>query len=96
MGTINAILDLVGRTLTDWRSSTQDLTFNARNATLLVAAALCVLAAMTLVWRSLRGRMPGRTGIALPAILPRVRQSPFTFVRHAPFEIGRASCRERV
>ena len=85
MGTINAILELVGRTLIDWRSSTQDLTFNARNTTLLVAAALCVLAAMTLVWRSLRGRLPGRTGIALPAILPRVRQSPFTFVRHAPF-----------
>jgi hypothetical protein len=84
MGTLTAVLDLIGRTLADWRAPTE-LSFNARNATLLVVAVMLVLAALTLVWRSLRGRLPGRTGIALPAILPRMRQSPLTFVRHAPF-----------
>jgi hypothetical protein len=84
MGTLTAVLELIGRTLADWRAPTE-LSFNARNATLLVVAVMLVLAALTLVWRSLRGRLPGRTGIALPAILPRMRQSPLTFIRHAPF-----------
>ncbi|HEV3216503.1 MAG TPA: VWA domain-containing protein [Vicinamibacterales bacterium] len=87
MGTLSAILELVGRTLSDWRTPIGELTFNARNTALLAVALLSVLAAMTLVWRSLRGRLPGRTGIALPAILPRMRQSPIAFVRHAPFLI---------
>ena len=34
---------------------------------LLVAAVLAVLAATVLAWRALRGRLPGRTAIALPA-----------------------------
>jgi hypothetical protein len=84
MGTLTAVFELIGRTLGDWRTPTE-LSFNARNATLLVVAVILVLAALTLVWRSLRGRLPGRTGIALPAILPRMRQSPLTFIRHAPF-----------
>ena len=44
-----------------------------------------VVVATVLTWRSLRGRLPGRTAIALPAILPRLRRSPLGFVRHAPF-----------
>src|SRR5256885_13016129 len=58
--------------------------FYSRDAALLAAAGLGLTAAVTLAWRSLRGRLPGRTAIALPAIVPRVRQSPLTFVRHAP------------
>ena len=89
MGTLNALIELVGRTLSEWRSSgIGDLVFNARNAALLAAALLAVIAATVLVWRSLRGRLPGRTAIALPAVLPRSvarRRSPFAFVRHAPF-----------
>ena len=86
MGTLNAIIELVSRTLNEWRSSgIGDLVFNARNAALLAAALLAVIAAIVLVWRSLRGRLPGRTAIALPAVLPRIRRSPLAFVRHAPF-----------
>lgn len=85
MGTLNALLELIGRTLGEWRSPTQELAFTSRNPALLAVAMLLVLAALSLAWRTLRGRLPGRTGIALPAILPRVRQSPLTFVRHAPF-----------
>ena len=85
MGTLNAILELIGRTLGEWNAPLRDLVFTSKNATLLIVAVLSVLAALTLAWRSLRGRVPGRTGIAVPAILPRVRRSPLTFVRHAPF-----------
>ena len=89
MGTLNALIDLIGRTLSEWRSSgISGLAFNARNAALLATALFTVIAATVLVWRALRGRLPGRTAIALPAVLPlsvaRLR-SPVAFVRHAPF-----------
>ncbi len=87
MGTLNALIELAGRTLNEWRSDgfVGDLVFGSREATLLGAAIFAVIAVSLLAWRSLRGRLPGRTAIALPAILPRVRRSPLTFVRHAPF-----------
>jgi len=89
MGTLNALIELVGRTLSEWRlSGIGDLAFTARNAALIATALLAVIAATVLVWRALRGRLPGRTAIALPAVLPlsvaRLR-SPIAFVRHAPF-----------
>ena len=91
MGTLNALIELVVGTLNDWRSAgIGDLTFNARNAALLAVSLLAVIAAIVLVWRSLRGRLPGRTAIALPAVLPHIfvqRRSPLAFVRHAPFLI---------
>jgi hypothetical protein len=89
MGTLNALIELVSRTLNEWRTSgIGDLVFNARDAALLAAALLAVIAATVLVWRALRGRLPGRTAIALPAVLPRSvfkRGSPLSFVRHTPF-----------
>jgi len=87
MGTLNALIELLGRMLNEWRTSgfVGDLVFGSRSAALLAVAIFGVLAVILLAWRSLRGRLPGRTAIALPAILPRVRRSPLTFVRHAPF-----------
>jgi Ca-activated chloride channel family protein len=86
MGTLNALIARIAGTLQEWRTpGSSDLVFDARDIAMLIVAVFAVLAAMTLVWRSLRARLPGATGIALPAILPRVRQSPFAFVRHLPF-----------
>ncbi len=85
MGALNALLELIGRTLGEWNTPAQDVAFTSKNPALLIVAVLSVLTAMTLAWRSLRGRVPGRTDIAVPAILPRMRQSPLTFVRHAAF-----------
>jgi hypothetical protein len=84
MGTLNALIELIGRTMGEWKAP-QDVAFTSKSAALLIVAILSVLTALTLAWRSLWGRVPGRTDIAVPAILPRVRQSPLTFVRHAPF-----------
>lgn len=86
MGTLNALIEQIVRTLNEWRTpGAGGLVFDGRNAAMLTVALFAMLAALLLVWRSLRGRRPGRTGIALPAILPRVRQSPLAFIRHAPF-----------
>jgi len=88
MGTLNAVVALVGRTLNEWRAAgIGDLVFGSRNAAVLAVAIFAVITAMVLVWRAIRGRLPGRTAIALPAILPRVRWSPLAFVRHAPFAL---------
>ena len=89
MGTLNAVIELIAATLNEWRSSgIGDLVFSARNAALIAVALLSVVAAIVLVWRSLRGRLPGRTAIALPAVLPRdffKPRSALAFVRHTPF-----------
>jgi hypothetical protein len=89
MGTLNAVIAIVGRTLNEWRSDglVGDLVFGARDAALLAAALFAVIAVLGLVVRSMRGRLPGRTAIALPAILPRVRWPPFAAVRHLPFAL---------
>jgi len=58
-----------------------------RETALLAVASFIILTATALTWRSLRGRLPGRTAIALPAMLPRIRQSPITFIRHLPFAL---------
>jgi hypothetical protein len=86
VGTLNALIELLLRTLQEWRApGAANLVFPSRNVALFVTAAFAVLAVALLGWRLLRGLLPGRTAIALPAMLPRVRQSPVTFVRHTPF-----------
>ena len=86
MGALNGLIELIGRTLAEWRSpGLGDLVFSAKNTALLATALLAVLAAIVLVYRSLRGRLPGGTAIAIPAMLPRFRHSPFALIRHVPF-----------
>ena len=88
MGTLNVLIEQIQRTLREWRApGAGDLVFDARSAALLAVASFIILTATALTWRSLRGRLPGRTAIALPAMLPRIRQSPITFIRHLPFAL---------
>jgi hypothetical protein len=88
MGALTALVERVVSSLNEWRTSgVGDLVFGSKNATLLAISLAGTLAVMVLMWRMLQGRMPGRTSIALPAILPIVRQSPLSFVRHVPFAL---------
>jgi Ca-activated chloride channel family protein len=88
VGTLNVLIEQIQRTLREWRApGAGDLVFDARHAALLAVASFIILIATALTWRSLRGRLPGRTAIALPAMLPRIRQSPITFIRHLPFAL---------
>jgi Ca-activated chloride channel family protein len=88
VGTLNVLIEQIQRTLGEWRApGAGDLVFDARSAALLAVSSFIILIATALTWRSLRGRLPGRTAIALPAMLPRIRQSPITFVRHVPFAL---------
>ncbi len=87
MGTLNALVALLGRTLSEWRSPLQGLEFNAGRAALLALGALFAAASAGMAWRIFRGRAPGRSGILLPALLPRMRRSPLAFVRHAPLAL---------
>ena len=86
MGTLNALLEQLQRTLEEWQApGAGEVIFGARNSALLAVTMFAVVAALTLIWRSVRGRRPGRASIALPAILPGVHRSPIAFVRHTPF-----------
>jgi hypothetical protein len=68
MGTLNAVLELIGRTLGEWNTPRRDIAFTSRNAALLVVAGFRC-------WRpdadleSAAWRDPGRTSIAVPAML---------------------------
>ena len=86
MGALTALVERLLSTLNEWRSTgVAELVFGSRNTTLLAITACGTIAVIVLVWRVLQGRMPGRTSIALPALLPQFRQSPLSFVRHVPF-----------
>lgn len=88
MGTVVEALGLVRATLGEWQAlAWRDLSFGQRDAALLVLALLTVLTVIALAVRGVRGRAPGRTHIALPALLPAVRRPRFAFVRHVPFAI---------
>jgi Ca-activated chloride channel family protein len=85
VGTLNVLIEQIERSLREWRApGGGELVFDARSAALLAVVSFIILTATALTWRSLRGRLPGRTAIAVPAILPRIRQSPITFIRHIP------------
>ena len=66
------------RTLNEWRASAASAISSSTRATPRCWRRRCWRSsrAVVLGWRSLRGRLPGRTAIALPAILPRIRRSP--------------------
>jgi hypothetical protein len=86
MGTLNDLVAAIGRMASEWRSAElSDLVFSGRDAALLAASLFGILAALVVVWRTMRGRLPGRTAIALPAIVSRFRTSPLSALRHGPF-----------
>ena len=72
-------------TLDEWlRTRWGDLQFTGARAALLAFIVLLAVAVLALLVRAARGRRPGKTHLALPALVPSMRHSPMTAVRHLP------------
>src|SRR5262245_20551565 len=61
-----------------------ELLFGHRDTARTAIVVVLMVSAAALVIRTIIGRRPGKNRVALPAILPVVRPSPFAVVRHAP------------
>jgi len=73
----------VRNSVAEWRAlRLAELLFSHRDAARTTGVVLVAGAVVVLILRSAFGRRRNR--VALPAILPIVRSSPFSFVRHAP------------
>lgn len=77
---LNALLQ---RSLADWQSvRVAELVFGHRDTSRLMVVVLLSVSAALLVGRSVRRFRPGRNRVVLPAILPVIRTSRVSFVRH--------------
>jgi Ca-activated chloride channel family protein len=80
-----AFLIALRATFDEWvRTRWADLQFVEARTALLVFVVLAAIAALALLARAGRGRRAGKTHVALPAILPVMRRSPMSAVRHLP------------
>lgn len=85
MPELQPILLALRTTVDEWqRTRWGDLQFSEARAALLAFVVLVGVAVLVLVVRSARGRRPGGTHLALPALLPAMRRSPLAAVRHLP------------
>ena len=75
----------VRETLDEWqRVRWTDLQFAETRTALLVFSVLMAAAVIALVVRGVRARRAGRTHVALPALVPSLRRSSWSAVRHVP------------
>ena len=69
--------------LTEWRSvRVAELLFGHRTAARFALVLVLAISLAILIVRLAFARRPGTNRVALPAILPMFRPSPFSFVRH--------------
>ena len=86
MATLRDLLIVIRSTLAEWlRLRWSDLQFAEGPNALLVFVVLFAIALLMVLARRLRAHAPGRTHVALPAVLPVVRRSYLSRVRHAAF-----------
>ena len=79
------ITAFVRQAATEWRNvRVAELLFSHREAARLLLVVFIAVLLAVLVMRSAFGRRAGSQRLALPAILPVVRPSLFSFVRHSP------------
>jgi hypothetical protein len=85
MAQFDALLITLRSTFEEWvRTRWSDLQFADARTALLVFTVLLSASAFVFVVRWLLGRRAGRTHVGLPALLPVMRASPMTAVRHLP------------
>jgi hypothetical protein len=83
---VNDLLQVIGTTLTEWRSlHWSELRFAQSRNAMLAVVLLLTAASIVLFARSLRVHRARRGRVGLPAILPGMRWSSFSIARHGPF-----------
>jgi Ca-activated chloride channel family protein len=81
--TLAEISAFLRNNLAEWRSvRVAELLFAHRNTARLAVVVVIAVSLAILVARTTFARRPGSHRVALPAILPIIRSSPFSFVRH--------------
>lgn len=83
---LTEVLNVARETVADWfRLRWADLHFDAAWTAVLVLVVLVAICLLMLLARGLRSRRPGRTHLALPAVLPVMRPPRFSAIRHGAF-----------
>jgi Mg-chelatase subunit ChlD len=81
--TLGDLAKSLGDRFAEWQSlRVGDLLFRHWDTARLALIALLAVSLGALVARQAIGRRPGRSGVGLAAILPDIRRSPLSFVRH--------------
>jgi hypothetical protein len=85
---LRELVSAIQSTLGDWiRLPWSDLHFDETWTAVLVLVVLVAVAGLTLLARGLRSQKGGRTHVTLPALLPVMRASHFSALRHGAFLI---------
>src|SRR4029453_2585281 len=80
---LNEISLFLRENLAEWRNvRVAELLFTHRNAARFAVVLLIAVSLGVLILRAVFARRGGTRQVALPAILPMFRHSPFSFVRH--------------
>lgn len=83
---VRELIYAVRGTLDEWLSlRSSDLHFDQTWIAALILVVLLAIASLMLLARGLRSQKAGRTHIALPAVLPVMRGTRFSILRHAAF-----------
>jgi Ca-activated chloride channel family protein len=86
MAPLTDLLIVIRRTLAEWlRVRWSDLHFTAADTALLVLVVLLAAAVLMIAARSVRSSRTRRAAVGVPAILPVMRGSLFSGIRHVPF-----------
>jgi Ca-activated chloride channel family protein len=88
MAPLNDLLIVIRRTLAEWvRVRWSDLQFPGADTTLLVLIVLLATAVLMAIARSVRTPGARRAAVGVPALLPVMRRSTLSGLRHTPFLI---------
>ena len=83
METLNRLLIVIRETMDEWlRVRWSDLHFAEKETAVFLLVILLAISVFTVVARRLRTRKPGRTHVSLPAVLPVMRRSYASAIRH--------------
>jgi F0F1-type ATP synthase membrane subunit a len=81
--TLNRLLIVIRETMDEWlRVRWSDVQFAQKDTAVFMLIVLLAISVFMVVARRLRARKPGRTHVSLPAVLPVMRRSYASAIRH--------------